>query len=230
MAAGRAEQQRHEEERPGNGWLLSPVRWQEPADPMCVHWGWRGDAALPSTPCGPARPAGAPGRGSAGRRPPASRRRGRTRHRHGRARSQDRDQRSGASFVVNGGPAFRLARKSNPARSVAAVTRRAEAHAEDPRQRVDGGGRPCASDAGDAQNRRGVAPCLRPGVEGAEPLASPLCTQGVCWLITSIGVMSQRFVVLRSCRSPSPRRRPNPPRRCPGSALCSPSRSMPFPA
>ena len=33
------------------------VEWHEPADPMCVHWGWRGEAAPPlRTPCRRSRP------------------------------------------------------------------------------------------------------------------------------------------------------------------------------
>ncbi len=38
----------------GSNWLL-PCRWQEPADPMCVHWGWRGGAARPLRTPGSAR-------------------------------------------------------------------------------------------------------------------------------------------------------------------------------
>ena len=100
-------------------------------------------------------------------------------------------------FVVSERPAFWLARSSDPARSVAAVTRRAEARAEDPRQRVDGGGRPCAAGrrgrpafvllpaSGPATgastsgpNRCGRRRFLRPGVEGAEPPASPMSDIG----------------------------------------------------
>ena len=99
--------------------------------------------------------------------------------------------------VLEGGPAFELARNSEPARSAAAVTRRAGAHAENPRQRVDGGGRPCPPDAGarpaiiippserpgegrvdggsEAARRCAI---LRPGVEGAAPPASPMSDIG----------------------------------------------------
>ena len=52
----------------GNRWLLS-CRWQEPADPMCVHWGWRGGATRPLRTPGVPRPCGS--RGRAGRRAPA---------------------------------------------------------------------------------------------------------------------------------------------------------------
>ena len=111
-------------------------------------------------------------------------------------------------FVVKERPDFWLARKSHPARSAVAVTRRAGAHAEEARQRLDGRGRPCAPDAGvrpapvlpsasgpataastAGPNRRGVAPCLV-GVEGRSP-RQPNVGHWVCWLMTTIGAMSQ---------------------------------------
>ena len=66
----------HHDSRNRTGWLITTVGSDEPADPMCVHWGWQGDAALPSTPRRRPRPAGVPGGGSARRRPRELRRRG----------------------------------------------------------------------------------------------------------------------------------------------------------
>ncbi len=116
---------------------------------------------------------------------------------------------SGAAQLVScreGGSAFGLARKSESARSVVAVTE-GRSGAEDLRSRLtaatdralpDPGDRPVliirARPSGPAtplrrrvRNRRGDAPQCPSGVEGAEPPASPLCTQGVCWLMTYNG-------------------------------------------
>ena len=60
------------------------VGCHELADPMCPHWGWRGDARVPVEPLAAGRAGlGAPGGRSACCRPPASRRRSRTRRRDG---------------------------------------------------------------------------------------------------------------------------------------------------
>ena len=37
----------HHDQRNRTGWLITTVGGDEPADPMCVHWGWRGEAAPP---------------------------------------------------------------------------------------------------------------------------------------------------------------------------------------
>ena len=195
---------------------------------MCVHWGWRGDAALPSTPCRRPDSALAPGDGPARRRPPASRRRARTRCRRSRARSRQRGHRryrrcqaggrgadgasrqqasgarrcacsSGRQVSLPAGlqrPSRTVGRRCHPkdrsASGLTTVVDRAPPDAGDrPALVLLPASRPATAASTAAPNRRGDAPCLRPGVEGAEPLASPLCTQGVCWLLRPNGIRSQ---------------------------------------
>ena len=75
----------------------------------------------------------------------------------------------------------------------------------------------------------GPAPlCLCPGVEGAEPLASSLCTQRVSWLMACKGHEPARCAPI--LRPPSRRRRLAARRRSPGSdggTRCSRSRLHP---
>ena len=144
------------------------VGCHELADPMCPHWGWRGDARVPVEPLAAGRAGlGAPGGRSACCRPPASRRRSRTRRRDGVSKGITPLQRSWAlppgidvhgSDPTGGGVACAHTRRP---RARTGPSKRGTPHHL---SRRGGGGMP----AGVAHST-GIHPCRKAG----EPISEP---------------------------------------------------------